>query len=82
MAKAAGKSDYLNEMVEIELMQDSKDYKDDVFVAINGKTFLIQRGVKVQVPRYVADFLEDSRKQDIKTAKLIADTQEQSRLDS
>lgn len=71
---------YLNELVEIELFRDEKDYKDDLFVAINDRAFLIQRGKPVKVPRYVAQHIEASRKQDIKTAKLIADTQEQSRL--
>lgn len=71
---------YLHELVEIELMQDSRDYKDDLFVAINDKSFLIQRGKRVKVPRYVAMHIAACRKQDIKTARLIAETQEQSRL--
>ena len=73
---------YLNELVEIELFRDEKDYKDDVFVAVNGRTWLIQRGKRVKVPRYVAMHIEAGRQQDIKTAKLIAETQAQSRMDS
>lgn len=36
--------------------------KDDVFVALNGKTFLIKRGVEVKVPYGVAKILERKEK--------------------
>lgn len=32
--------------------------QEDVFVSVNMETFLIQRGVKVEVPDYVAEVLE------------------------
>lgn len=32
--------------------------KDDVFVGVNGKTYLIKRGEEVSVPRCVAKVLE------------------------
>ncbi len=32
--------------------------KDDVFVAVNGKTYLIKRGVDVEVPASVAEVLK------------------------
>ena len=32
--------------------------KDDKFVAVNGKTFLIKRGETVEVPDYVAEVLQ------------------------
>jgi len=31
--------------------------KDDVYVAVNGKSFLIKRGETVEVPDYVAEVL-------------------------
>lgn len=31
--------------------------KDDVYVAVNGKSFLIKRGEEVEVPYYVAEVL-------------------------
>lgn len=52
------------EMVEIELFKDDGKYKDDVFVAINGKTYQIQRGVRVKVPKAVKEVLDNSAKQD------------------
>lgn len=36
--------------------------KDDVFVALNGKTYLIKRGVDVEVPAGVAEILATSEK--------------------
>ena len=35
----------------------TKTEKDDVFVGVNGKTYLIKRGVEVEVPKVVADIL-------------------------
>ncbi len=32
--------------------------KDDVYVAVNGKAFLIKRGETVEVPDYVAEVLQ------------------------
>lgn len=42
---------------EVRILGDAKD--GDVFVQINGYSFLIQRGVKVRVPRSVRTLLED-----------------------
>ena len=36
--------------------------KDDVFVGLNGKTYLIKRGVEVEVPEGVAKILERKEK--------------------
>ena len=33
----------------------TRDLQDDMFVAINGSTWLIKRGVEVEVPDFVAD---------------------------
>lgn len=59
------------ELVEIELFCDNDKYKGDVSVAVNGKVWLIQRGKKVQVPRYVAEVLQNSSIQDKMAADLI-----------
>ena len=58
-------------LVEIELFRDNKDYKDNVFVAVNGESCLIQRGQKVKIKKKFADVLENSMRQDIKTARLM-----------
>lgn len=54
-------SNPLNEkMVKITLFKDNNEYKDDLFVARNGETYLIQRGVEVEVPEGIAQIIENS----------------------
>lgn len=65
------KSKETEALVEIELFRDNKDYKDNVFVAVNGESCLIQRGKKVKIKKKFADVLENSMRQDIKTARLM-----------
>ena len=60
-----------NTLVEIELFRDNKDYKDNVFVAVNGESCVIARGKKVKVKKKFADVIYQSMRQDIKTAKLM-----------
>ena len=60
-----------NDLVPIRLIKDNDKYKDDVFVAVNGRSFQIKRGETVQVPAYVAEVLEQSMAQDNATANLI-----------
>lgn len=40
----------------------SRNEKEDVYVGINGKTYLIKRGVEVEVPENVAKVLERKEK--------------------
>ena len=56
---------YYEEYVEVRLFKDNKDYKDDVFVAVNGENCLIQRGVPVKIKRKFALVLENSDAQDL-----------------
>lgn len=46
------------EYVKVRLFKDEYRYKAPLFVSINGKNWLIRRGVDVQLPKYVADFIE------------------------
>ena len=62
-------------MPKVNLFKDYGEYKDDVFVAVNGESYLIQRGVEVEVPDYIAEVLEHSAQQDEKTQQLMAQTQ-------
>ena len=59
------------ERVTIRLFKDGGKYKDDVFVAVNGETCVVKRGVPVQIKKKFADVLERSMKQDEATAALI-----------
>ena len=61
------------DLVPIRLFKDNGKYKDDVFVAVNGRTFQIKRGMTVMVPRYVAKVLEQSQYQDEQTAQMLSE---------
>lgn len=67
------------ETVDIKLFKDAKNYKDPVFVGVNGRTYLVERGVTVSVPRMVAEIIERSevqkQKADEYIAKIIANSQ-------
>ncbi len=63
--------DRMNEKVTIKLFKDNGKYKDDLVVGVNGVTYQIQRGIAVEVPRYVADVIYQSERQDQNTANMI-----------
>jgi len=63
--------DWLNEYVEIRLFKDNEKYKDDVYVAINGKNCVIRRGVWTRIRRKFALLLDQSEIQDLRTAELM-----------
>lgn len=70
-AAAATPAEDPEEKVPVHLFKDNGKYKDDVFVAVNGRSFQIKRGETVMVPRFVAEILEQSMAQDQATANLI-----------
>ena len=57
--------------VKIRLFKDNERYKDDVFVAVNGRSYQIKRGEEVEVPACVAEVLERSQHQDEATAWMM-----------
>lgn len=67
---------------KIELFQDNKDYKDDVFVCVNGKSLMIQRGKEVEIPIAHAKVLKQSLAQDKKTAALMDAEQDKFRAEA
>lgn len=69
--EAERKRAYAMEMVTIQLFKDEERYKDDVAVFVNGRRVLIKRGVPVQVPRYIADVVAASQKQDSQTEAMM-----------
>jgi hypothetical protein len=54
---------YLSEKVPFRAFKDNDKYKDDITVTINGKTWVIQRGVQVMIPRFVLHAIENSERQ-------------------
>lgn len=55
--KAEEKTETGEKMVKIKIPRVSKD-QEDVFVSVNFRTWLVKRGVYVEVPECVAEVLE------------------------
>ena len=79
--EAKGDKEYWDELVPFKAFKDNGKYKDDIFVGVNGKTWNIQRGHEVMIPRYVYDVLIRSQEQDSATAEWI-DRKEREYLES
>ena len=62
---------WLNEYVEVRLFKDNEKYRDDVYVAINGKNCVIKRGEWVKIKRKFALVLDQSEIQDMQTAEML-----------
>ncbi len=62
-------------MVKVKLFKDNGEYRDPVFVSVNGENYLIRRGEEVEVPDEIAFVLEESLRQDACTAALIEKTE-------
>lgn len=67
----AAEEAWLNEYVEVKLFKDNDKYKDDVYVAINGKNCVIRRGEWTRIRRKFALLLDQSEIQDLRTAELM-----------
>ena len=71
MAKTETVQEPQEELVTIKLFKDNENYKDDVFVGVNGQTWQIQRGIEVEVPKCVAEVLRHSQQADTDAARRI-----------
>lgn len=60
------KTENLDELVKFRAFKDNGKYKDDITVIVNGKSWRIQRGVDVEIPRYVYNVIMQSDDQDLK----------------
>jgi len=58
-------------MVPFIAFKDDDKYKDDIFVAVNGKRYQIKRGETVMVPESVYEVLMNSQAQDQATYRLM-----------
>ena len=56
-------------------LRRSIKYKNPVPVGVNGKQYLVQRGVDVEVPESVAEVLKNSMNQDTYALSTMADMQ-------
>lgn len=66
-----GKNGLSGETAIVNLFYDGDRYKDPLYVAINGRNWMVKRGEPVEVPVEVANVIEQSLKQDGKTAQMI-----------
>ena len=74
--EAAAKADrvvcpYEEETVRIRLPK-TKELQDDVFVSVNNRTWLIQRGVYVDVPACVAEVLQHAEEMTEEALRFVA----------
>ena len=53
-----------NTKVSLKLFYDGYKYTDDVTVIVNGKSYIIKRGVEVTVPPCVKKAIEDAQMQE------------------
>ena len=53
-----------NTKVSLKLFYDGYKYTDDVTVIVNGKSYIIKRGVEVMVPPCVKKAIEDAQMQE------------------
>jgi len=60
-------------LVNVRLPRDNNRYRDDLYVNLNDKNYLIKRGVTVQVPWCVAEIIRQSADADEKTAMMITE---------
>ena len=67
-AKKQRELERMNEKVTVRLFKDGRDYKDDVYVAVNGENRLIRRGIPVEIERRFAEVLKQSNRQDLVAA--------------
>ena len=59
MAEAKKSAETAEKMVTIKLPRNRRD-EDDMFVSVNERTWLIKRGVEVEVPECVAEVIRNS----------------------
>ena len=57
--------------VNIKLFYDGVRYTDDVTVTVNGKSYIIKRGIEVSVPKSVKYALESAQLQERVAQKYI-----------
>lgn len=67
-------AEFLNERVPYEAFKDNDKYKNPIHVIINGHHTIIERGIRLMIPRYVYMAIQDSDKQTL-AADMAAETE-------
>ena len=63
--------------VKLRLFKDGFKYKEAMFVGVNGRTWLIPRGVEVEVPDYVAEVVNRSQEEDQRMEDFLREKEEE-----
>lgn len=71
--EAAEETTSAEKTVKLRLFKDNGKYKEPVFVGVNGKTYMIERGKEVEVPIYVAEVLRNSEDQLAEADRVMMD---------
>lgn len=69
--KRKKQADYMEELVEVELFKDNGKYSDDLYVSVNGDNCVIKRGEPVMVKRKFKAVIDQGKRQDQLTSRLI-----------
>lgn len=75
MADIKKREEEMQQKVRIKLFKDGRTYKDPLYVAVNGHNFMIERGVEVEVPRYVEEVIQNMEEQNILVSELVAEAE-------
>ena len=75
MADIKQREEEMQQRVRIKLFKDGRAYKDPLYVAVNGHNFVIERGVEVEVPRYVEEVIRNMEAQNILASELVAEAE-------
>lgn len=77
ISEKVAKTENLDELVWHKAFKDNGRYKDDITIIVNGKSWRIQRGVDVKIPRYVYNVLMQSEEQDLKATNYAESKQDE-----
>ncbi|MBQ3948281.1 MAG: hypothetical protein II656_07160 [Ruminococcus sp.] len=61
--KADAEKAYWSELVPYEAFYDGDRYSDDIIVVVHDKRYLIKRGERVMIPRFVKHVLDNAEEQ-------------------
>lgn len=69
MAEKKTVVDPSEELVPVRLFKDGRDYKDDVYVCVNGENCVIKRGVDLMIKRKFKEVLDAAEMQNVAAAE-------------
>lgn len=77
MQQIAKREELMQQRVKVRLYRDNYKSKDPVYVSVNGYSARIPRGIDVMIPRFAAEVLKESLKQDEQTFVRLEEMQDE-----